>query len=288
MKKLYFALLTLFLSVSFAEAQVDPQFSMYMFNRTVTAPASVGARGALNLTAVGRSQWVGIEGNPNTFTLSADAPIDFLHGGLGGYFMYDRIGPISTLGAKLSYAFRLDFGGARGEGPGLQFGIAPGFLFKQIDGTNFRPSQFNDPTINQLIGQTGNAAKFDLGAGVYFDLPDDKMFLGVTVDHLTQPKLNDLNGLNGPSTSKTEVPRSLSFMGGYRIGRDNAPVTVTPSTMVKVGDIRNFNTLQIDANVNVNVDPLVFGVSYRVMDIQEVIGIVGFNANQRLFHRLLL
>ncbi len=286
MRKLYFALLTLLLTATSAHAQVDPQFSMYMFNRTVTAPASVGARGALNITAVGRSQWVGIDGHPNTFTLSADAPIDALHGGLGGFFMYDQIGPISTVAGKLAYAFRFDFGGERGEGPALQLGVMPGFFFKQIDGTNFRPLEFQDPVIQDLIGQTGTSTQFDLGAGVYFDLPDDKMFLGLTVDHLLEPQLNNLSGLNGNSEQTLEnstIPRSLSFLGGYRIGRDDAPVTVTPSTQIRLGDLTNFNTMQIDANVNINVDPLVFGVSYRVMDISEVIGIVGFNANQRLF-----
>jgi type IX secretion system PorP/SprF family membrane protein len=128
MRKLLYLVLSLSLLIpTISWGQQDPQFSMYMFNRMVLNPAYAGARGALNLTAVGRSQWVGIDGHPNTFTLSGDAGVNALHGGVGAHLMYDEIGPIQTIGLKAAYAFRFDFGKERGEGPALQIGLSPGF-----------------------------------------------------------------------------------------------------------------------------------------------------------------
>jgi type IX secretion system PorP/SprF family membrane protein len=266
-------------------AQQDPQFSMYMFNKMVLNPAYAGARGATNITAVGRSQWVGIDGHPNSFTLSADAPINVLSGGVGGYFIYDQIGPIQTLGLRASYAFRYDFAGERGDGPAIQIGLQPGFYFKQLDGTNLRPEQVGDPALRGLIGTTTSANAFDLGAGVYFTLPDDKLYLGIGADHLLEPNLEfEGDRQPQPRLNETNLTRMFSFMGGYRIGDPDAPVNVIPSTFIKMaGSDPTSSQLQIDANVNVEVDPMVFGVSYRALDAQELVGIVGFNANQRLF-----
>lgn len=256
-------------------AQQDAQFSMYMFNRMTLNPAYAGARNALNITAVGRSQWVGIDGHPNTFTLSADGPVDLLHGGIGGHFIFDEIGPMQTIGARLAYAFRFDFGGERGEGSSLQLGIAPGIFSKQIDGTNFLPENQADPRLVNIIGQTAGKSVFDLGAGIYFNTPGEKLYLGAAVDHILEPQLDVVEGLD-----ETNLPLTVSAMAGYRIGREEAPVSVTPSAMFKMAG----SQMQIDANVNVEVSPMVFGISYRgLANTSDIVGIVGFNANQRLF-----
>lgn len=275
MKRFAYSLLLL-LPVAL-QAQQDPQFSMYMFNRMVTTPQSAGSRGAINLTAVGRTQWVGIDGHPNTFTLSADAPIDALHGGVGAHFVYDQIGPIQTIGLVPTYAFRFNFGGReQGSGPGLQIGISPELWQKQIDGTNFVATENPafDPVLRDLVGTTGSGFSFDLGAGIWFDLPNDRFYAGISASHLLNSRLN-VEGL--PEDSDTRLPRTITATTGYRFGRPGGPVAVTPSVLFRLADTQ----FQMEANVNVEISPIIFGLSFRAFDINELVGIVAFKANQR-------
>jgi len=267
------------LALPAARAQQDAQFSMYMFNRMVLNPGYAGARGATNITAVGRSQWVGIEGHPNTFTLSADAPISVLHGGIGGHLLVDQVGPIQTIGLRGAYAFRFDLGGGNsaGEGPALQIGIAPGLFQKQIDGTNFLPEDVGDPVLQGLIGTTNNQVVFDLGAGVYLNGANDKYFVGASVDHLTQPTLDQI----GEGLSETNLPLTVGAMAGYTFGNvRRSNILVTPSAHFRMAG----SQMQFEGNVNVDVDPMVFGISYRgLRNLSDLVAIIGFHANQRLF-----
>ena len=61
--KLYFLL---FLISSICRSQQESNFSYYMFNHQAINPAYTGSRGITNLTSVIRSQWVGLEGAPET------------------------------------------------------------------------------------------------------------------------------------------------------------------------------------------------------------------------------
>ena len=58
-------------------AQQDPMFTQYMHNPVSINPAYAGSRGTLNMVAMHRQQWVGIDGAPKTLSLlpmAAQAP----------------------------------------------------------------------------------------------------------------------------------------------------------------------------------------------------------------------
>ncbi len=61
MKKLI--ILAFLISGIHAYAQQDALFSQYMFNQLVINPAYAGSSDVMNITAVGRKQWV-IDGGP--------------------------------------------------------------------------------------------------------------------------------------------------------------------------------------------------------------------------------
>lgn len=270
-------LLAIFLTCSLPlAAQQDAQFSMYMFNRMVLNPAYAGARGATNITSVGRTQWVGIDGHPNTFTISGDAPISVLHGGVGGHLMVDQIGPLQTLALKAAYAFRFNLQGADNpDGAALQLGIAPGFFRKQIDGTNFLPETQNDPRLVNIIGQTASGQNFDLGAGIWFNSNNSRIWAGVSIDHILEPSLVS-------SLTNSTLPRTIGLMVGGKILNPvtNPRFNVEPSVHYRMAGPQ----MQLEANVNFHVAPMVFGISYRgLQNVSDAVAIVGFNANQRLF-----
>ena len=73
----------LILSGFVTEAQQLPQFTQYMFNTISVNPAYAGSRETLNVTALHRNQWAGIDGNPVTSTFSMHMPSRNERVGLG-------------------------------------------------------------------------------------------------------------------------------------------------------------------------------------------------------------
>ena len=113
------------------QAQQDPQFTQYMFNTMSVNPAYVGSKGHSTLTALGRTQWVGFEGAPDTQTLSYDTPVGFKGLGLGFNLVNDKIGPSHELylDGNVSYTIETSKDG------NLAFGLKLGGRILNIDWT---------------------------------------------------------------------------------------------------------------------------------------------------------
>ena len=108
-------ILVLFLTgmISVSRAQQDPQYSQYMFNQLAINPAYAGSKEALNAAAFVRSQWTGIDGAPNTETVTIHGPLRKKRVGLGFAVIADQIGPKNSIGALGSYAYRIPIGNAK-------------------------------------------------------------------------------------------------------------------------------------------------------------------------------
>ncbi|MDM1356183.1 PorP/SprF family type IX secretion system membrane protein, partial [Myroides marinus] len=83
------------LSSSDMYGQQDPQYTHYMYNTTNINPGYSGTRGVLNVFGMYRTQWVGLDGAPQTANISIDTPLG--DNGLSGGINYtnDRIGAMS-------------------------------------------------------------------------------------------------------------------------------------------------------------------------------------------------
>jgi len=240
---------------------------MYMFNKFMLNPAFAGTQGATNITGVGRSQWVGIDGQPNTFGVSANAPVYPIRGGVGGYVMGDIIGPFRTVTLKAAYAYKQPLGQS---GLALNIGIGVGFFNKTLDGTNWRYGGPTDPT---LFNRQVSSTNVDLGAGLALTLPNDKLWVGFAADHLTEPRLSQFT-----TTKNTRLARSFNFMAGYKFNLNRTgTMSLVPSTNVRL----TYPNVQADVNLNFNVSPMVFGLSYRMLS--DVVALIGFNATKSLF-----
>lgn len=72
MKKLVLVLLF----CSFAGfAQQDAQFTQYMYNTININPAYAGSRGVMSVFGLYRTQWVGLDGAPETSSFSVNTPV---------------------------------------------------------------------------------------------------------------------------------------------------------------------------------------------------------------------
>jgi len=121
-------------------AQQDPQFTHNMFNHAFVNPGSYGMYDGITVTGIFREQWLGFKDSennkvaPQTFLLTGDSPIRFLHGGVGFGIAQDKEAQISNMLVKLGYSFHLNVGNAK-----LGIGVNGNFNSKSIktDGLNF-------------------------------------------------------------------------------------------------------------------------------------------------------
>ena len=91
MRKTLKTLIFLLLPLS-AFSQLTPVTNQYVLNPLTINPAYAGNRGAMNIAAFYRRQWVGVTGSPETMTLSVDAPVLDKKVGLGLMIINDKIG----------------------------------------------------------------------------------------------------------------------------------------------------------------------------------------------------
>ena len=183
LKKIFGALLLLITIQSHSYAQQDAMYTQYAFNALALNPAYAGSRNnVLNATALYRRQWIGIEGAPETQTLSFDMPVNEKRVGLGVQFFNDKIGITKTTGAYASYAYRIEM-----ENGNLALGLQAGMTNFRADFTSvaLNTGSPTDPAFSENI----NKFLPNFGAGVYFNT--DRFYVGASVPHLFNNKLTD-------------------------------------------------------------------------------------------------
>lgn len=115
------------------KAQNLPQMSSVHWDPYIYNPAFAGVTGNTQLTAHFRSQWQGIEGQPQTQLLSAYTPIDAIDSGVGLMFWGDQIGQVKSqnLVATFNHMLTLPFGV-------ISVGVAAGMDRKSYFGMDWR------------------------------------------------------------------------------------------------------------------------------------------------------
>src|SRR5450759_248520 len=122
MKHTYYLLILLLFPLTLT-GQLSPVSNQYVLNPLTINPAFAGNRGALNVAAFYRRQWVGISGSPETMTLSADAPFLDSKLGLGLTFTSDKLGVTKQTQFQTTYAYKIGLG--KGN---LSFGLGAGLI----------------------------------------------------------------------------------------------------------------------------------------------------------------
>lgn len=223
------------------KAQQNIQLTQYIFNSLSVNPAYAGYKeewyGQLGM----RSQWVGLEGAPQTFSLSVDGitnPIDKRHG-VGLQITADKLGPQSATSAYANYAFRLRFDEA--DLKRLSFGIGAGITQYSLDGTRLDPVNAGDPSI-----PPNKISNFipDIRFGVYYSSPS--WYAGVSVmDLLSGDQSNNVFRWDNTTTDNIRRRRHTYFMAGGLFDLDGG-VKLRPSLLWKE-DFRGPSSLDLNA-----------------------------------------
>ncbi len=231
-------------------AQQDAMYTQYMFNTLAINPAYAGSSGQMTATALYRKQWVGIEGAPETQTISFDTPLANEKVGLGFQAFNDAIGVTKTTGIFATYAYRLLM-----DNSTLAFGIQAGGSrfsanFQDVDlGSDGIPDMAYADNVTKLLP--------NFGAGIYFNT--DRFYAGLSAPHFFNNSLNKDAGFVSDGLVARQYLH-LFFATGYVINLSD-DLKLKPNLLLK--GVRGA-PLQADINTSLYMfDLIAFGVSYR-------------------------
>ena len=227
-----------------SQAQQLPQFTQYMFNTHSINPAYAGSREVLNVTALHRQQWSGLDGNPVTTTLSIHKPLKNEKIGLGLSYISDQLGFEQTnfIYGDFSYSIPISYEAK------LSFGLKAGF-------TNYNRDLID---INDVNAQAVNNWNPNFGAGVY--VSTDRWFAGFSSPRILNNSLNLDN-----STDEVEaIERNSYYAIGGMVLDLSLDIKFRPTIITKF-------TNGAPANYDVTAgflfyEKIWFGASYRFND----------------------
>src|SRR5690606_31089089 len=176
-----------------------------------------------------RSQWIDLEGAPQTGLLSLDGLLD-LHGarrhGGGVQIMADQLGPQTATSAYLNYAYRLRLD--REDTQRLSFGIGAGFTQYSLDGTKI--TVLDDGDLSLPTGKISNFVP-DIRFGIYYHTA--RWYAGVSImDLLSGDNFNNLFRWDQITSDRIRRRRHLYLIGGLLIDLSES-VKLRPSLLYK-------------------------------------------------------
>ena len=266
MKPIYIKLILIcaFLwSVDSMKAQVEPQFTNYMYNVQQFNPAFVSELQQGSLTGMFRSQWTGLEGAPESQWLSYGTPLANNRMGLGLNLVHDKIGPSSYKAFAAVYAYKIRFN----EQTSLSLGINGGGALLDID---FTKGNFQNPGD---VAQNNISNQFYAKVGAGAILSSEHWFLGLSVPNFFQEDFYD-EEIRNVVADKIQY----NVFGGYNFDLSRN-LTLRPSVLA---NIIEGNPITLNANANVLLyDRLSIGLGYRYDEAMT--GMVGFQILEGLF-----
>lgn len=253
--------------VSFA--QQDAQFTNYMYNTININPAYAGSRDVLSVFGLYRTQWVGLEGAPQTGTFSVNTPIGESRWGAGLGVINDRIGPSNETNIALDASYSVPLN----ENYKLSFGLKLSANFLNIDFIN-KLTKYND--YDPKFKENLNRFSPNIGAGLY--LHSDNTYIGLSVPNFLETKHFDVYA--GPTAiSATAKERMNFYLIAGHVFELSESLKFKPAGLAKVV---TGAPLQVDLTGNFMInDKFVLGIAYRWS--AALSGLLGFQANKALF-----
>ncbi|NRT11586.1 type IX secretion system membrane protein PorP/SprF [Flavobacterium sp. 14A] len=257
--KLLTAIFVFILFTSSVYSQQDPQYTQYMYNMNILNPAYAGSKEYTTIGILGRTQWVGVDGAPQTATMSINGPVG-RNVGLGFSVIHDEIGPVKEDNVYADFSYTIH---TSDEGR-LAFGVKAGATFLNVrEIITVDPDPLNTP-INQI------APNFGLGLLYY----KERFYLGVSAPNILETRyLDKSNGIVSTASERIHYFATA----GYVFDLDYN-LKLKPSALVKA---TTGAPLSVDLSVNMLIqEKLELGLSMRIDD--SVSAMVGFQVSNSL------
>jgi type IX secretion system PorP/SprF family membrane protein len=239
-------------------AQQDPQYSLYMFNPLAVNPAYSGSREVLSAVLVHRSQWVGLDGAPETQAFAINTPLRNKKMGLGFQIVNDKIGPKTTQNITGAYAYRMKMG--RGK---LALGLKAGIINYNY---NWNKIEYKDEGDVIPEESTNGFLIPTVDFGIYYNTRT--LYFGIAAEHLNQSSFNfaepeNTGGaqLNGGSNGSKKGINLIGTVGKAFVLNDN--FVLKTSALMRVAN--SAGNIDVTAGVLIK-NKVLFGMSARSSD----------------------
>jgi type IX secretion system PorP/SprF family membrane protein len=245
--------------------QQNTLLTHYMFTNMAFNPGYAGSNEGISATGLVRQQWMGFKADdgskvaPQTYLITIDSPLKFLHGAVSGYLAQDKIAQYTTINLKVGYAYRAEVGNGN-----LGAGIQLGFINSKFDFSQFKPAEEGDPVLSEKSKISDFVLDFSLG--LYYKVPE-KYYVGLSTDQTLQTK--------EPQTHY-QLRRQYYLTGGYYYVIPSHPAFVLqPSALLQYdGAVFQFN---LSGLVEYN-NKIWGGLEYRFQDAVAILAGMSFKS----------
>lgn len=250
--------------------QQDAQYTQYMYNTMTVNPGYAGSRGQLSLAALYRSQWVGLDGAPETFTLNLHSPIRNSKLGYGISVVNDNIGDgvvsETYLDAMISYTIDVALDAK------LSFGLKVGGNLLSLDFNGL--NNFDDEPI--AGDNIDNRFSPNFGLGVYYHT--NRFYAGLSAPNILETDYFDNSQRDANSVQFLSQERiNFYLITGYVFDL-NSNLKFKPALLTKVV---GGAPLQLDLSASFLFnEKFSFGAAYR-WDA-AISGLLGFQITDQL------
>jgi type IX secretion system PorP/SprF family membrane protein len=222
MQRLIYIIIIIFIKIQITQAQQFPLFTNYVVNAFGFNPAVIATQKKVEMRGIYRSQWLGVEGRPQTSMMSLTGRFKKVPLAIGGVFFNDLQGTMTKNGVMgmLAYNQKID------DKTSISVGFSGGY-----NKVNLRDDVFVQHEPDGVI----NGAQLgmwipDLSGGVYFH-QEDGLFAGISVPQLYRKKLFFDPSVRRIST--TQIVRQYHGIIGYRL-KVSDMMSLEPSGMIKI------------------------------------------------------
>ena len=238
-----------FLVSNKAEAQQDPNFTLYNFNMNIINPAYAGTKDSPELNLVYRSQFLGIDDAPRTVSMAYSKNVG-RNLGIGISLINDKVFILkqTDVAVDISYKIKLS------EQTKLYFGLKAGGGFTNIDLTRAYDGG-DDP----LFLENQDFFNPHVGAGIH--VQNENFYITVSTPNFLKGKRYEKQG-NAPTVA---IDNSHFYIGtGVNLSLSEN-LMVTPMFMMRnVEGVPNSYDMGAAFDIHKKV---IIGMNYRVKEM---------------------
>lgn len=252
MKKILITISIIIFSVKLVAQEINlPQYISHMAdNPFLISPSYAGIGPGLQIRLNGVSQWIGVDGAPDTQSLVVEARIADRFGG-GITVFNDKNGATSQKGVKLSLASHLTLSDFHDSF--LSFGLSYNFTQFGID-----TSKNNS---GQAVGnRSATNSNFDVGMLYRYE----RFSISLNANNILNKKVENL------TTNEPEALRRFTAYSSYVLARIRNNIEIEPSIFVEYyeADKRSRTDLNIKVRKGINDGYVWAGLSYTFLNDQ--------------------
>ena len=245
-------------------AQLEPQYTQYMYNIGSFNPAYAGSVEKADIAALYRAQWIDIEGAPRTLRFGTNIPFNNGKVGMGFNVISDQFGPTSQTFFNVAYSYQVNLS----SDTYLSFGLNAGGGILDIDFTKGNFQNPDEPLLNTTVFNnfypTVGAGMFMYSEDWYLGLSVPNFLTGITKDEEVESFFNDRIQVNFIGGVVFELGDNLKFKPAFLAGYfEGLPFR-----------------FDLSANFLIN-DVFTVGAAYRIDN--AVSGLAGFQISSGLF-----